>query len=146
MLVARGFNRCVYCVRCGMSFTKRPALDENQISCPCKRGSPTFAITSDDVDTVIDIHPCRFGKELAAARNLLNGLRVESGLNFVDIIVGDALYMSKEHIRECKEDFECDVLVKSKRQYIRNRYLKEILWWDKADEGLCGYDDVYVVM
>jgi len=107
----------------------------------------TFAITSDDVDAVIDLHPCRFGKELAATKSLLNGLRAELGLNFVDIIVGDALYMSKEHIRECKEDFECDVLVKTEEERLtiiedaKGLFFRMDSYPDDGIERVSGFDE-----
>ena len=75
-----------------------------------------FAVTTDHADAVIDIVPCRYGKELSATEELLNGMRDELGSNFVDIIVGDGLYMRRKHLLQCVEEIGCDVLIKTKEE------------------------------
>lgn len=61
----------------------------------------------------VDIQMYSPGKELAASRELLSRVADIFGKRFVDIVIGDGLYISKDHIVHCKEQFRCEALVKT---------------------------------
>lgn len=61
----------------------------------------------------VDIEMYTRGKELRASRRLLSRLAHNFGKRFVDIVVGDGLYITKDHIRQCKEELGCEALVKT---------------------------------
>ena len=65
------------------------------------------------VATPVDIEMHNKGKELVASRLLLRRITHSFGKRFVDIVVGDGLYMTKDHIRQCKEQLGCEALVKT---------------------------------
>jgi len=65
------------------------------------------------VATPVDIQMHNKGKELVASRQLLSRISRSFGKRFVDIVVGDGLYMTKDHIRQCKEELGCESLVKT---------------------------------
>jgi len=56
------------------------------------------------------------GKELVASRWLISAVRDAFGKGFVDVVVGDGLYMSKHHIKQCKEELGCEALVKTSEE------------------------------
>lgn len=61
----------------------------------------------------VDVEMYSRGKELNAAVRLLSRVGRAFGRGFVDVVVGDGLYMSRHHIRECKEELRCDALIKT---------------------------------
>jgi len=71
-----------------------------------------FAITG-IMATPVDIEMHTKGKELIASRQLLSRITSTFGKRFVDIVVGDGLYMTREHIMQCKEQLGCEALVKT---------------------------------
>lgn len=65
------------------------------------------------VATPVDIQMHTKGKELIASRRLLCRIAHSFGKGFVDIVVGDGLYMTRDHIMQCKEQLCCEALVKT---------------------------------
>lgn len=65
------------------------------------------------VVTPLDIEMYSPGKELAASRDLLSRAAGIFGKGFVDIVIGDGLYISKDHIVQCNEQLGCAALVKT---------------------------------
>lgn len=61
----------------------------------------------------VDVEMHTRGKELNAACRLLSRVGHAFGKDFVDVVVGDGLYMSRHHIRQCKEELHCDALIKT---------------------------------
>jgi len=61
----------------------------------------------------VDIKMHAKGKELVASRLLLSEVRRTFGKGYVDVAISDGLYISKHHIRQCKEELLCDALVKT---------------------------------
>lgn len=72
-----------------------------------------FAVTSDKVDAVIDLKRCKYGKELPTTRELLGNLKRKLGADFVDIVVGDGLYITRGHFLNCKRRLHCEALIKT---------------------------------
>lgn len=67
-----------------------------------------------EVDLMLDMEviPKR-GKELPVSETLVKRLKERYGNRFVDLVMGDALYMAEGFINACKEDCGIDVLVKT---------------------------------
>jgi len=65
------------------------------------------------VATPVDVEMYTQGKELSASREMLSRIAGTFGKNFVDIVIGDGLYISKDHIIQCKQELRCDALVKT---------------------------------
>jgi len=65
------------------------------------------------VATPVDIQIHTKGKELRASRRLLSRISCSFDERFVDIVVGDGLYMTKDHIMQCKEELGCEALIKT---------------------------------
>ena len=61
----------------------------------------------------LDIEMYTKGKELNASRELLSRIAGTFGKRFVDIVIGDGLYISKDHIIQCKQQLGCDAMVKT---------------------------------
>lgn len=61
----------------------------------------------------VDIERYTQGKELNASQQLLSRIAGTFGKNFVDIVIGDGLYISKGHIIRCKQQLGCEALVKT---------------------------------
>lgn len=68
------------------------------------------------VNCPLDLEPYRRGKELEATKNLLSRVKTRLGKGDVDIILGDALYLTKGHISQCKEELRSEVLIKTKEE------------------------------
>jgi len=64
----------------------------------------------------VDIRMHEKGKELAASRRLLSMIGRTFGKGYVDVAIGDGLYMSKHHIIQCKQELGCDALVKTSEE------------------------------
>jgi len=64
----------------------------------------------------VDIKTHSKGKELIASRLLLSEVRRTFGKGCVDVTIGDGLYISKHHIRQCKEELFCDAVVKTSEE------------------------------
>lgn len=54
------------------------------------------------------------GKELPASYALLRRIRQQFGSSFVDMMLGDALYLNQHFFRLCLEELGCDALVKTR--------------------------------
>lgn len=65
------------------------------------------------VATPVDIEMHTKGKELRASRRLLCRIAHSFGTRIVDIVVGDGLYITKDHIMQCKEELGCEALIKT---------------------------------
>ncbi len=65
------------------------------------------------INMAVDVEIYSRGKELEASRSVLSRAGKRLGKGFVDIIVGDGLYITKENIEQCKEELGCDVLIKT---------------------------------
>ncbi len=65
------------------------------------------------INIAVDVELYRRGKELEASRNVLSRSGKQLGRGFVNIVVGDGLYITKENIKQCKEELGCDVLIKT---------------------------------
>jgi len=65
------------------------------------------------VATPVDIEMYTKGKELTASRQLLSRIAGTLGKDFVDMVIGDGLYISKDHVIQCKQELCCDALVKT---------------------------------
>jgi len=65
------------------------------------------------VATPVDIEMHTKGKELRASRRLLRRISRSFGKRFVDIVIGDGLYMTKDHIMQCTEELGCEALIKT---------------------------------
>lgn len=64
---------------------------------------------------VIDLEPASGkGKELVASEILLRRAFQEQGRGFVDILLGDGLYITQEMLRLCREELGTHLLVKTK--------------------------------
>jgi len=61
----------------------------------------------------VDMEMYSKGKELNASRQLLSRIAGTFGENFVDMVIGDGLYISSDHIIQCKQGLRCDALVKT---------------------------------
>jgi len=64
----------------------------------------------------VDVRMHDRGKELNASRWLLSMVRREFGERYVDVVIGDGLYMSTPHIVHCKKELGCDALVKTSEE------------------------------
>lgn len=58
----------------------------------------------------------KHGKELIASRKLLGRVTKQLGKGWCDITLADGLYMTKEDFRRSKEEYGCDLLVKTKEK------------------------------
>lgn len=56
------------------------------------------------------------GKELLYSREVLSRLTGKLGSSFCDILVGDGAYANRKDFRLCKEEYGCDLLVKSSEE------------------------------
>lgn len=65
------------------------------------------------VATPVDIQMYTQGKELPAGRELLSRIAGTFGKSFVDMVIGDGLYISKDHILQCKQELRCEALIKT---------------------------------
>ncbi len=80
-------------------------------------GFPASVLTiTGMVNAPVDIELYSKGKELAGTRNLLQRAGKRFGKGFVDIIGGDGLYITKDHLLQCKEELGCDALIKTKEE------------------------------
>jgi hypothetical protein len=65
------------------------------------------------VATPVDIQMYTQGKELPASRQLLSRIAGTFGKRVVDMVIGDGLYISKDHIIQCKQELGGEALVKT---------------------------------
>lgn len=64
---------------------------------------------------VIDLEPCEGkGKELPASERALRRTFGRHGKGFVDIVLGDGLYVTQKMMRLCRDELDTDLLVKIK--------------------------------
>lgn len=61
----------------------------------------------------VDIQMYTKGKELRASQQLLSRIAGTFGKSFVDMVIGDGLYISKDHIIQCKQELGCEALIKT---------------------------------
>ncbi len=65
------------------------------------------------INMPLDVELYSKGKELEASREVLSRTWKRLGKGFVNIVVGDGLYITKGNIKQCKEELGCDVLIKT---------------------------------
>jgi hypothetical protein len=65
------------------------------------------------VNAPIDVELYSQGKELSATKIVLNRARDKLGRGFVEIILGDGLYINQYHLSQCKYGLGCEALVKT---------------------------------
>lgn len=64
---------------------------------------------------VIDLEPCEGrGKELPASERVLRRVFGRHGKGFVDIVLGDGLYIPQKMMRLCRDELDTNLLVKVK--------------------------------
>ena len=63
---------------------------------------------------MVDLQPYeKRGKELPAGHALLRRLKTKLGIGFVDLILGDGLYLNAPFFNLCLNELKSDVLVKT---------------------------------
>ena len=63
---------------------------------------------------VLDLEPCEGrGKELPTSERVLRRVFDRHGKGFVDVVLGDGLYITEKMLRLCREDLQTHLLVKT---------------------------------
>lgn len=68
------------------------------------------------VNAPLDVERYTMGKELEATKIVLNRTVKRFGKGFVNIILGDALYLTTNHISQCREHLGSEVLIKTENE------------------------------
>jgi hypothetical protein len=93
----------------------------------------------------------KWGKELPISKELLRELKVEFEEGFIDIILGDGLYVDKDFFNLCKKELKAEAVIKTTEEslniiqdakglFLSENFREEIEYREGVDEErLCHY-------